>query len=86
MRAARLRIEVEGASPAHREALVLEFLAQAIKELGGKFVLPFRFRNANGSRSTHHLIFVSKHVLGYEKMKEIMAKESSTHDQGVPSS
>jgi three-Cys-motif partner protein len=84
-RAARLRIEVKGASPAHREALVLEFLAQAIKELGGKFVLPFRFRNANGSRSTHHLIFVSKHVLGYEKMKEIMAKESSTHDQGVPS-
>jgi three-Cys-motif partner protein len=84
-RAARLRIEVEGATPTRREAVVLEFLAQAIRELGGKFVLPFRFRNANGTRSTHHLIFVSKHVLGYEKMKEIMAKESSTNDQGVPS-
>jgi hypothetical protein len=84
-RAARLRAEVVGCSPVQREALVLEHLAQAIKELGGNYVLPFRFRNSNGTRSTHHLIFVSKRVLGYEKMKEIMAKESSTHDQGVPS-
>lgn len=84
-RAARLRVAVQGATPQQREALVLEYLAEAIKELGGKFVLPFRFRNSKGTRSTHHLIFVSKHVLGYEKMKEIMAKESSTHDQGVPS-
>ncbi|WP_244435807.1 three-Cys-motif partner protein TcmP [Bradyrhizobium elkanii] len=84
-RAAQLRIAVKGAEPVKREALVLEQLAQALKALGGRFVLPFRFRNENGTRSTHHLIFVSKHVLGYEKMKEIMAKESSTHDQGVAS-
>jgi three-Cys-motif partner protein len=84
-RAAQLRAVVKGRTPAQREALVLEHLAQAIKVLGGKFVLPFRFRNANGTRSTHHLVFVSKHVKGYEIMKEIMAKESSTYDQGVPS-
>jgi three-Cys-motif partner protein len=84
-RATRLREAVKGKNPAQREAIVLEHLAQALKELGGKFVLPFRFRNAAGTRSTHHLIFVSKHVRGYEIMKEIMAKESSTHDQGVPS-
>jgi three-Cys-motif partner protein len=84
-RAARLRTLVQDCTPAQREALVLEHLVQAIKELGGKYVLPFRFRNASGTRSTHHLIFVSKHVKGYEIMKEIMAKESSTHDQGVPS-
>ena len=84
-RAAALRAAVTGVSPEKREALVLEHLAQALKELGGNFVLPFRFRNASGRRSTHHLIFVSKHVKGYEIMKEIMAKESSTHDQGVPS-
>jgi len=84
-RAARLRAVVKGCSPVQREALVLEHLAQALKELGGRYVLPFRFRNDKGTRSTHHLIFVSKHVKGYEIMKEIMAKESSTHDQGVPS-
>jgi hypothetical protein len=31
------------------------------------------------------LIFVSKHFKGYEIMKIIMAKESSTEDQGVAS-
>jgi three-Cys-motif partner protein len=84
-RAARLREAIKGKTPAQRETIVLEHLAQALKELGGKFVLPFRFRNAAGTRSTHHLVFVSKHVRGYEIMKEIMAKESSTYDQGVPS-
>jgi three-Cys-motif partner protein len=53
-RASQLRAAVNGRTPAQREALVLEHLAQAIKVLGGKFVLPFRFRNANGTRSTHH--------------------------------
>jgi len=48
-------------------------------------VLPFRFRDERGSRTSHHLIFVSKHFKGYEIMKDIMAQESSTHDQGVPS-
>jgi hypothetical protein len=84
-RANKLRAELPGKSPVQREALILEGLAEALKELGGRCVLPFRFRNANGTRSTHHLIFVSKHVKGYEIMKEIMAKESSTSDEGVPS-
>jgi three-Cys-motif partner protein len=84
-RAEELRKAVRGKTPTQREALVLENVAQALKELGGKFVLPFRFKNANGTRSTHHLIFVSKHVKGYEIMKDIMARESSTHDQGIPS-
>jgi hypothetical protein len=84
-RADSLRAELPGKSPVLREPLILERLADAIKELGGRYVLPFTFKNANGTRSTHHLIFVSKHVKGYEIMKEIMAKESSTHDEGVPS-
>ncbi len=32
-----------------------------------------------------YLIFVSKHVLGYTIMKEVMAKQNSKADQGVPS-
>ncbi len=84
-RAEALKESVKGKEPAEREALVLENLADAIKELGGKYVLPFRFRNEKGTRSTHHLVFVSKHVRGYEIMKDIMAKESSTRDQNVPS-
>ena len=45
--------------------------------MGGKYVLPFAFKNETGTRTSHHLIFVSKHPLGYGIMKEIMAKESS---------
>lgn len=84
-RADGLRAELPGKPPVLREALILERLADAIKDLGGRYVLPFTFKNANGTRSTHHLIFVSKHVRGNEIMKEIMAKESSTNDDGVPS-
>jgi len=53
--------------------------------MGGKYVLPFRFKNEDGNRTSHHLIFISKHVKGYEIMKGIMAKESSEQVQGVPS-
>lgn len=78
-----LQIELKDKTPEQRERIVLENLSQAIKEMGGKYVLPFRFRR--GNRTSHSLIFVSKHFKGYEIMKSIMASESSTEDQGVPS-
>lgn len=53
--------------------------------MGGRYVLPFGFRNAQGVRTSHHLIFVSKHIKGYEIMKDIMARESSENPQGVAS-
>ncbi len=84
-RAERIRGMLESLSPEYRETLIVEELSGALKEMGGKFVLPFTFRNESGSRTTHHLIFVSKHFRGYEIMKEIMAQESSEAAQGVPS-
>lgn len=68
---------------ANREALIIEHLTKSLIEAGGKFVLPFRFRR--DKRTTHHLVFVTKHQVGYEIMKEIMATESSNLNQGVPS-
>jgi three-Cys-motif partner protein len=84
-RAEKLREMLPERSPEKREELILEELAQAIKAMGGKYVLPFRFKNSKGTRTSHSLIFVSKHFKGYEVMKDIMAKESSVTDQGVPS-
>jgi three-Cys-motif partner protein len=81
----RMRTIVRDMAPADRETFVLEELAQALKELGAKFILPFRFRRPDGSRTSHALVFVTKHLLGYEIMKDIMAGASSTEDQGVPS-
>lgn len=84
-RAEALRNGLSNLTPELREAAVLEALANEIKALGGKYVLPFTFRNSTGTRTSHKLIFVSKHFKGYEIMKDIMAKESSTEDEGVPS-
>lgn len=85
LRANNLRMKLPGLPPHLREALILEELAAEIRALGGKYVLPFTFRNAAGNRTSHKLVFVSKNFKGYDIMKEIMAKESSTDDQGVPS-
>ena len=84
-RADALRARLPGESPELREAAILEELAGEIQSLGGKYVLPFTFRNSEGTRTSHKLIFVSKHFKGYEIMKDIMAAESSTLDEGVPS-
>lgn len=84
-RAERVREKLKGLKPEERETMIVEELSQALKEMGGEFVLPFTFRNDAGTRTTHHLIYVSKAFRGYEIMKEIMAKESSEADQGVPS-
>ena len=83
-RAEQLRDVVRDANPKNRQAIVLEGLTTALQEMGGKFVLPFRFKNPYG-RLTHHLVFVSKNFKGYEVMKEIMSTESSTTEQGVAS-
>jgi len=84
-RADELRQRLPGLGPELREALILEELAAEIRRLGGTYVLPFTFRDSRGTRTSHKLIFVSKNFKGYSIMKDIMAKESSTHDQGVPS-
>ena len=88
-----LRQSCEGRSPAEREFIVVEELCNAIRDAirssqsrtGTAYLLPFRFRNENGTKTSHHIIFISKHIRGYQIMKEIMAKESSTHEQGVAS-
>lgn len=72
-------------NPIERERTVIEEICHALRDIGGKYVLPFCFKNDQGTRTNHHLIFFSKSDKGYEIMKNIMAKESSTADQGVPS-
>ena len=84
-RADEVREKLEQLAPDERELTIVEAICEALKEMGGKYVLPFRFKYESGKRTSHHLIFVSKNVKGYEIMKEIMAKESSDQAQGVPS-
>ena len=84
-RATSLRSRLDGLPPGAREHAILDELMAALQELGGQYVLPFRFRSETGTRTRHHLIFVTKNVLAYTIMKDIMAGASSRSDQGVAS-
>jgi three-Cys-motif partner protein len=86
-RADLLSRELSFLDPVQREMEIVEQLTQALKSSGNgnRYVLPFCFKNENGTRTSHHLIFVTKHFKGYEIMKEIMAPQSSSACQGVPS-
>jgi three-Cys-motif partner protein len=84
-RAARLRHRIETLSPSERELAIVEEIANALMELGAKYVLPFCCKNEYGTRTSHHLIFATKNFRGYDIMKGIMAPQSSVADQGVSS-
>ncbi len=84
-RGAALRKELQPLDPNERELTIVEEICQALIGMGGKYTLPFGFKNATGTRTKHHLIFVSKHPKGYKIMKRVMANESSSSEQGVPS-
>ena len=85
LRADLLRERLRPLSPQQRELTIVEELCQALRGTERRYVLPFRFRNDAGLRTSHHLIFVSKHHRGYDIMKEIMARESSAVAEGVAS-
>lgn len=70
--------------PDEREIAIIEAISAALLEAGAAHVLPFRFVDANGSRTSHHLVFMTKHELGYRIMKDVMASASSGAEQGVP--
>jgi hypothetical protein len=84
-RADILRHIIPSLSSTEREAIIMKHISEALNAIGGQFVLPFPFKNETGSRTTHYLIFISKHTRGHGIMKDIMAKVSSTKEQGVAS-
>ena len=80
-----LREKIKSKGKNERELIIIEELCQALKTYGSRYVLPFRFKDSKGRKTSHHLIFVSKNPKGYGIMKDIMAKESTNSNQGVPS-
>lgn len=84
-RADKLREEIKSLSAEEREDIIIEAIKDALKEKGGEYVVDFRFRNDQDTRTRHFLIFVTKKPLGVKLMKDIMAKESSILGSEVPS-
>ncbi len=68
-----------------RELAIIEEFAESLNEIGGNYVLPFCFKRKDKAGISHHLIYVTKNFKGYDIMKGIMAKESTSYEQGVPS-
>ena len=80
-----VRQECQNKSSKEREMIVVQALCDALRNNGSQYVLPFRFKNNEGTRTSHHLIFLSKSFRGYDIMKEIMYKESTENIGGVAS-
>lgn len=82
---AELQTACAGKSASIRELIVVEKLTEALQDMGGNHVVPFNFKNNEGTRTSHYLIFVTKHVRGYEIMKEVMWHYSSAKPDGIGS-
>ena len=82
-RLAQLRMNVERLSPFEREQSIQRAISDAVVEMGGRYLIPFRFAWADG-RTSHYIYFVTKHPLGCEIMKGIMARKGIVDEDGVP--
>lgn len=82
-RADFLRQSLIGKSPAEREGLIISNLKEALVELGGTYNIEYFFKDDSGKKTSHFLVFASKNKLGYDKMKDVMARESSSKHEGV---
>lgn len=66
-----------------REEVILNQFSMSMKDIGIKYVLPFRFESADRKCTSHYLIFLTKNEIGYKIMKEIMANESMCDDNKI---
>lgn len=83
-RAEKMRAEILGRDARERELYVTEQATEALLDAGARYVLPFRFKKADGSRTSHYLVFASKGFKGYDEMKRIMARLCASDPDGVP--
>jgi three-Cys-motif partner protein len=82
-RLAELRAALRGVENVdRREDMVLRHLRSALEEIGARYFLSYRFRYADG-KTSHHLVFVTRHRKGYATMKDRMASLSAQTPDGV---
>lgn len=63
--------------PELREQAVVTAVSETLKNAGATHLIFFRFEQEGSSRTSHYLVFATKHETGLAKMKEVMASESS---------
>lgn len=82
-RTIRLKKQLENLHPEQREPVVLNALIEALREGKGNYVLPFKFYSSEMVRTSHFIIFVTKHPLACKIMKQIMYSNSAKDSDGV---
>jgi three-Cys-motif partner protein len=82
-RAEALRSKILGLAPTQREEAIVAEMKEALKEIGARCALPFRFISATADRTSHHLLFSSKNPKGCLIMKDVMRNRSSNLVQGL---
>jgi hypothetical protein len=83
-RAERLRMETKELEPEDREQMIMYEFRSALNEVKGEYCLTYRFELSDRNRTSHYLVFVTKHERGYAIMKRIMAPESKLDEEGIP--
>lgn len=80
-----LRARTHGASPHVRAGCIMEALTTSLKRRisGPLYTHQFHFVDEQADRTSHYVVGVTKHILGIKIMKAIMAKYSTSHEQGV---
>jgi hypothetical protein len=80
-----LRRDLDGLDSCQREQEVMRQLEDALKNRGhARYVRHFTFLNETGSRTSHRIVFATKHRLGAKIMKGVMAAAGGWEDHGVP--
>lgn len=82
---AKLKSDLKNLSPVNREPLVLKRLTEALTENRANYVLPFKFYGAQQKRTSHYIIFVTKHPTACKIMKQIMYSNSAKDSDGIAS-
>ena len=83
-RAEAVRSKVANLSGDEREHVILDSFQDGLKEIGFRFVLRFRFLSQSADRTSHHLVYCTRHQLGEKKMKDVMDRYSVRSFDGVP--
>ena len=82
-RTAELKKQLAHQPPERREPIVLNALIDALRKNKSNYVLPFKFYSTEMLRTSHFIIFVTKHPLACKIMKQIMYSNSAKDSDGV---
>lgn len=84
-RTQELKQALKGLTPNQREPKILEALVEALCQGNSNYVIPFKFYSKEMIRTSHFIVFVTKHPMGCKVMKNIMYNNSAKDADGVAS-